>query len=71
MRPEYTTRGSLLTSFVFLNLVLMPALKLNAGEIHEAVKAGDATKVQALLDEGTYINSTPDNGFGWTPLHFA
>lgn len=71
MRPECTTRGILLTSLVFLNLVLMPVLKLNAGEIHEAAKAGDATKVQALLDEGTYINSTPDNGFGWTPLHFA
>lgn len=67
MRAESTTRGILLAFLVFLSL----APVLNAGEIHEAVKAGDAAKVQALLDEGAYVNSTPDDGFGWTPLHFA
>jgi len=40
------------------------------GEIHDAAKAGDLTKIQALLkDNPDLVNSKETNG--WTPLHWA
>jgi ankyrin repeat protein len=40
------------------------------GEIHDAAKAGDLAKIQALLkDNPDLVNSKETNG--WTPLHWA
>jgi ankyrin repeat protein len=41
------------------------------GEIHDAAKAGDLTKVKTLLKVNPDLITSKDAGNGWGPLHYA
>jgi len=49
---------------------LLVAVRLPAGEIHQAVESGDSDKVRALLEASPELVNTRD-GQGDTPLHIA
>jgi ankyrin repeat protein len=52
-----------------LALLFFPAV-LNAGEVHEAAKAGDLQKLKSLLDKDPSLLYVQDEQ-GKTPLHWA
>ena len=50
--------------------VLLATAGLRAGEIHQAVDAGNLNKVRALIEADPSLLESKDNG-GFTPLHIA
>ncbi len=58
-----------LTVLLATSLSLLIATDLHAGEIHEAVTAGDLDKVRALIEADPTLLESKDNN-GHTPLNF-
>jgi len=56
---------------VVLLIVFTPCKPAVCGPIHDAVKAGDKQKVEALLSKSPALLSSRDGELGATPLHWA
>jgi len=61
---------SIIGSLVLIMGLLCTWFPVQAGELHDATKAGDVVKVRQLLDQGADINAK-SGVFEWTPLHIA
>ncbi|MEE8270727.1 MAG: ankyrin repeat domain-containing protein [Alphaproteobacteria bacterium] len=66
---EITNRNKLISLSAFLCLVLTLPLEARAGELHDAVRAGDIAAIETLLASGADIDET-DYATG-TALHVA
>jgi|GEM_PF-2021655 len=56
--------------FLIIGVVFANLSSLFAGQIHDAVKSGDANTVRSLLKSDSTVAKTPQEG-GVTPLHLA
>ena len=63
----------LLTLVATLVALILVAAPISAGEIHQAVRAGDAVKVKTLLQRDPGLAMAPDeeDRYASLPLHFA
>jgi len=48
---------SIIGSFVLISGLLCAWSLVQAGELHDATKAGNVVRVQQLLDQGAYIDA--------------